>query len=86
MKHISFLILTTLFSLNLNAQSTISTDSLQQPIINFFNGLSLINTDLIRNNTTKDFQLLESGLFWNTDTLINKIIKLKNGSFERKNN
>lgn len=60
-------------------------DSLHQPIINFFNGLSLINLDLLKKNTTADFILLEAGKIWNNDTLINRIKPLKGTDFNREN-
>lgn len=60
-------------------------DSLHQPIINFFNGLSLIDPDVLKENTTSDFILLEAGKIWNNDTLINRIKPLKGTNFKREN-
>jgi pimeloyl-ACP methyl ester carboxylesterase len=62
-----------------------SNEALHQPIIGFFDGLSLIREDLLFEHTTKDFVLLEAGMIWNNDTLINRIRPLKNTNFERKN-
>lgn len=60
-------------------------DSLHQPIINFFNGLSLVDPDVLKENTTSDFILLEAGKIWNNDTLINRIKPLKETDFKREN-
>ncbi len=73
---------TTIFEIN---DILSDTNELHRPIIRFFDGLSLVREDLIVDNTTKDFLLLEAGLLWNNDTLINRIRPLKNTNFERKN-
>lgn len=54
-------------------------------IVGFFNGLSLINIDTMEYYSTTDFHLLEVGMIWNLDTLINKIMPLKNSNFQRIN-
>lgn len=82
-KFSSLLLFVILSSGSANAQSSL--DSLHQPIIKFFDGLSFINEGLIRENTTSDFILLEAGMLWNNDTLINRIRPLQNTDFERKN-
>lgn len=69
----------------INTTAQLNNDTLHQPIIRFFDGLSLMNEDLLFEHTTKDFVLLEAGMIWNNDTLINRIRPLKNTNFERKN-
>lgn len=71
-------------SLDLSAQAL--PDSLHQPIIRFFDGFSQLNTALFRQNTTPDFILLEAGMIWNNDTLVNKVKPNPTISYERKNN
>jgi len=75
MKYFFRLLVVCFFSIQANAQQ--SSDSLHRPIVNFFNGLSFLDESLITNNTTKDFVLLEAGKIWNSDTLINIILKAK---------
>ncbi|MEY4455866.1 MAG: hypothetical protein RL621_2163 [Bacteroidota bacterium] len=75
MKYFIKLLVVCFFSFQANAQQ--SSDSLHHPIVNFFNGLSLLEESLITSNTTKDFVLLEAGKIWNSDTLINIIQKAK---------
>ena len=84
-KAILFCIILLELSFSANAQSKESNEVLHQPIIGFFDGLSLIREDLLFEHTTKDFVLLEAGMIWNNDTLINRIRPLKNTNFERKN-
>lgn len=60
-------------------------DSVEASISGFFDGLSTFNNDKMRDYTTADFLLLEDGLVWNLDTLINKIAPRKNMGIERIN-
>lgn len=70
-------------SMRLSAQSPV--DSLHQPIIRFFDGFSQLNTSLFRENTTADFVLLEAGMIWTNDTLVNKVKPNPQVLYERKN-
>lgn len=54
-------------------------------IVRFFDGLSLLNDTLIRENTTADFLLLEHGEVWNCDTLLRRISPMKGRAFKRVN-
>lgn len=58
---------------------------IQSVVINFFDGLSKLNSDEIKANCTADFVLLENGKVWNTDSLINFIAPLKTMNFKRAN-
>ncbi|MCZ2479162.1 nuclear transport factor 2 family protein [Aquirufa nivalisilvae] len=68
---------------DLHAQTSL--DSLHQPIIRFFDGFSQLNTALFRQNTTPDLILLEAGMIWNIDTLVNKVKPNPTIAYERKN-
>ncbi|RXK46551.1 nuclear transport factor 2 family protein [Aquirufa rosea] len=68
-----------------NSLGQSSPESLQKPIIQFFEGFSQLSEKLIRENTTEDFVLLEDGMLWNNDTLATKIKGAKSMNFERKN-
>lgn len=50
------------------------TVKIKSAVNGFFNGLSLLNADSIRNYVTSDFHLIEDGEIWNTDTLLNKVL------------
>ena len=50
---------------------------IEATVVGFFNGLSLVNADTLRQYSTIDFHLLEDGQVWNLDTLINKIMPRK---------
>ena len=58
---------------------------IEAAVVGFFNGLSLVNADTLKNYSTSDFQLLEDGQIWNLDTLINKIMPRKNSNIQRVN-
>lgn len=94
MKHCVLLIVACLIFSQINAQKIVSNkvinyaevDSLYQPIIHFFDGLSSLRDDQFVAQTTKDFLLLEGGLIWNNDTLIKRIQPAKlDPSFSRIN-
>ena len=58
---------------------------IEATVVGFFNGLSLVNADTLRQYSTIDFHLLEDGQVWNLDTLINKIMPRKNSGIKRIN-
>jgi hypothetical protein len=58
---------------------------IEATVVGFFNGLSLINVDTLNHYATTDFHLLEDGHVWNLDTLINKVMPLKNSNIQRIN-
>src|SRR5688572_13104083 len=60
-------------------------DSIEASIARFFDGLSEFNYDKLRDYSTSDFLLLEDGLVWNLDTLINKISPRKTLNIVRVN-
>ena len=57
----------------------------QQAITFFFDGLSELNDNKIRQHVTTDFLLLENGHVWNTDSLINAMGRRKGMDFKRIN-
>lgn len=59
--------------------------SIQACITGFFDGLSEIDFNKIREHTTNDFLLLEDGEVWNTDTLIAKMSAPKPPGLKREN-
>jgi hypothetical protein len=60
-------------------------NSIESSIIRFFDGLSEFNNDKLRDCSSSDFLLLEDGMVWNLDTLINKMSPRKNLNIERVN-
>ena len=60
-------------------------DSIEASIARFFDGLSEFNYDKLRDYSTTDFLLLEDGLVWNLDTLINKVSPRKSLNIVRVN-
>ena len=61
---------------SLKAQQPDSKDPLavKQAISNLFDGVSNLDTKLIKQDCTPDFLLLEDGQVWNMDTLVNKLL------------
>ena len=60
-------------------------DSIEISISRFFDGLSEINPEKIKSQSTDDFLLLEEGEVWNMDTLIAKVSMRKNMNIIRTN-
>lgn len=58
---------------------------IQATIISFFDGMSNLDDKAIRATVTPDFTLLEGGLVWNADTLINHMLPLKKLNMKRVN-
>ena len=80
---LALLTLALFFSYSSFAQ--IDKTQIEAAIVQFFDGLSELNNDKLKDITTPDFLLLEVGDVWNLDTLINKIAPLKNMKYDRKN-
>lgn len=76
-----------IFSLNLTvqAQRTSESDKIEGTVTRFFDGLAQLDDDKIKAEVTKDFTLLEHGLVWNTDTLLNRIKPRKGQNIKRIN-
>lgn len=72
MKKILLFLVAISFTQALSAQK--ETGNIKSAVNGFFNGLSLLNADTIRNYVTSDFHLIEDGEIWNTDTLLNKVL------------
>jgi hypothetical protein len=83
MKKVILVSLIVISSVDLYAQK--EKNKIEATIVAFFNGLSLINSDTLKYYSTSDFQLLEDGEVWNLDTLISKIMPLKNSNLQRTN-
>lgn len=83
MKKLFFITLLVIASAQLFAQA--EKKPIEASIVGFFNGLSLVNADTLKYYTTTDFLLLESGEIWNLDTLVNKVMPMKNLNISRVN-
>ena len=59
--------------------------AIKQSITKLFDGLSLLDEATIRGELTEDFQLLEDGLVWNTDSLVNALKDIDKTTFSRVN-
>jgi hypothetical protein len=71
--------------LNFPSSAQKEKDSIEISISRFFDGLSEINPEKIRSQSTDDFLLLEEGEVWNMDTLIAKVSMRKNMNIVRTN-
>ncbi|SHF13315.1 nuclear transport factor 2 family protein [Flavisolibacter ginsengisoli] len=83
MKGIFFISLFVMCSTHLFAQK--EKNKIEATVVGFFNGLSLVNADTLKFYVTPDFHLLEDGQVWNMDTLLSKIMPMKNSKIERIN-
>jgi hypothetical protein len=83
-KQLSLVFFFTTISIFANSQ-TKDTEKIHSVVIRFFDGISELNGDKIREQTTEGFVLLENGKLWNVDSLINVIAPLKSGTFTRTN-
>ncbi len=72
-------------SLNSKAQRTSESDRIEATVTRFFDGLAQLDDDAIKAEVTKDFTLVEHGLIWNTDTLLNLIKPRKGQGIKRTN-
>ncbi len=82
----TFILLTVLsLSLTAQAQSRSESGRIQATVIRFFDGLAQLDDDAIKAEVTKDFTLVEHGLIWNTDTLLNLIRPRKGQNIKRTN-
>ena len=81
-------ILAIYFSTLLQAQQQLTNDQreVHQTVINFFGALSNRDSVSLKNNSTVDILLFETGSIWNADTLILKAITLNTATdFKRIN-
>ena len=76
MKKVLALIAFVLITVHSFAQKTVD-KGIQATIIRFFDGMSNLDDKAIRSTVTADFTLLEGGLVWNADTLINHLLPLR---------
>jgi hypothetical protein len=56
-----------------------------QSLVRLFDGLAALDMKTIREFSTKDLMVLESGVVWNLDTIAFKVDQLKGASFSRTN-
>jgi ketosteroid isomerase-like protein len=75
------------FLANSFSQSAAGPDSLsiQQAVVQLFDGIAKIDSASIAAHVTKDFLLLEDGQVWNTDSLFRVLKPMKNQDFTRTN-
>lgn len=59
--------------------------NIETAIINFFNGLSILNLDTVKAYSTNDLLILENGIIWNMDTLQKIVNRFENSDFKRIN-
>ena len=87
MRKISILLLVTLLSFGLNAQSKKSStrEEVHHTVTVFFDGIAALDSTVMKEHTTKDFLLLEGGAVWNLDSLLQKLIPLRSKNFSRIN-
>src|SRR5258706_430233 len=73
-----------LASLGANAQRS-EEMKVKQSLVKLFDALAALDMKTIREFSTKDLTILESGVVWNLDTLVRKVDLLKGASFSRTN-
>jgi len=79
-----FFIVILFAGLNAHAQTTEQT-KVNQSLMKLFDALAALDINGIKEFSTKDLTILESGAVWNLDTLSHKIDGLKAVSFSRTN-
>jgi hypothetical protein len=83
MKKILFMAL--LFAgLDVNAQDKDQT-KVKESLVKLFDALAALDMNSIKEFSTEDLTILESGIIWNLDTLAHKVDRLKGASFSRTN-
>src|SRR5258707_15880947 len=70
--------------LGVNAQHREQT-KVNQSLVKLFDALAALDMKTVREFSTKDLTILESGVVWNLDTLVRKVDQLKGASFSRTN-
>ena len=73
-----------LTGLGANAQSAEQT-KVNQSLVKLFEALAALDMKTIKEFSTRDLTILESGAIWNLDTLTRKLDQLKGASFSRTN-
>jgi len=84
MKKVLVLIAFVLITVHSFAQKAVD-KGIQATIIRLFDGMSNLDDQAIRSTVTADFTLLEGGLVWNADTLINHLLPLRKMNVKRLN-
>ena len=86
-KHFSLLLFFVLSfsSLHIQAQKNDEKGLVNRVVTRFFDGISALDVNLMKQYVTNDFLLLEGGDVWNMDTLAVYLNQLKTGSFSRTN-
>lgn len=85
MKIISTFLLMLTISIASKAQTTKEQIEIQATLTRFFEGLSNLNDTDIKAETSSDFTLVEHGLIWNADSLINHLKPMKSLNVKRVN-
>jgi hypothetical protein len=83
MKKIHFIAML-FIGLGANAQNTEQT-KVKASLVKLFDALAALDMKTIKEFSTKDLTILESGVVWNLDTLASKVDQLKSASFSRTN-
>ena len=84
MKKLLFISLLFVTDLRANAQNT-EQQKVNQSLVKLFDGLAALDMNAIKEFSTKDLMILESGFVWNLDTIAHKVDQLKSTSFSRTN-
>lgn len=70
----------------LNARAQNAEESkVNQSLIKLFDALAVLDMKTIKEFSTKDLMILESGVIWNLDTIAHKVENLNGASFSRTN-
>ena len=68
-----FTLLAAMFAACTSVDTETQKKDVQQVLTRYFTALGAQNWDAVKENTTHDMQLVEDGLIWNNDSLINNI-------------
>ena len=74
-----------LLALSISLTSFAQKEKIETSIVKFFDGLTEVDVEKLKEYTTMDFILLEHGEIWNMDTLIHKISAGRNANIKRVN-
>jgi ketosteroid isomerase-like protein len=85
MKTLNLIMLVTLLSLTARAQSDSEKKLIQGSITRFFDAISALDDNALKAEVTGDFTLIEHGLVWTADSLINHLKPMKETKFTRVN-
>ena len=78
-------LLLTIVSLTAGAQDSAEKNLIQGSVVRFFDAIAYLDDNAMKTELTSDFTLIEHGLVWNADSLINHLKPMKGKQVTRIN-